>query len=491
MKKTNKRQRLESEINSKTDSINDIDYYGYDTTLKRIEQRIELRNELNKIKNKHKNIIDEINNEMNKRIITMEMIYELKLQMDDYIWFQNYINIRNELEDNTEEKYNITNTIYTKYMILKDIDFSNIENISNDINNEKSIIKKIFSSDNDNYVKSILYKKYKLFCENKESCSEGYAKCLEWINTVLSIPSKPLISHNFDKKNINDINNKLKNVHHSLSNNIYGLNQIKEKIMEILCAKLLNPNDPNGKILCLVGPPGVGKTIIASTIANALDLPFNHISFGSIQDSKLLTGHSSTYIGSVPSLFTNILIKAKRLDSLVLLDEIDKITNGYDSNITSVLIHALDKSQNNKFMDAYIPEIPLNLSYILFICTANDANIIDPILKDRMTIINLFGYSIEDKINICEKYLLPKYIKELSFDKNEIIISSKELKYLITKISSEQPGMRDIERKLKELLDKLALLKYSKDIIYSFDIKNIKFPITITNDIINKLFNIN
>jgi ATP-dependent Lon protease len=430
---------------------------------------------------------DEVTREIYKRNITIEQVYDLNLEMEDYVWFKNNIDIRDNLPNKTEEKVNLTNIIYHKYSRLKNIDNKQMEKLKNEFIDEKIIINKILESDHNDYVKSILYKKYKLFLEGHDVCSEEYSKCIEWINTVLSLPTKSIES---SPVKISEISNKLSKLNNFLSTKIYGLSKVKEKIMEAMCCKILSNNDMSGKILTLVGPPGVGKTSVASTIAEAMNLPFEQISFGSIQDSKILTGHSSTYVGAVPGLFTKILVKARRLDSLVLLDEIDKITNTQDSNITSVLFHVLDKSQNHRFKDIYISEIPLDLSQIIFLCAANNIEQIDPILRDRMTIINLPGYTISDKVNISEIYLVPKFKKELKFEDNEVIICNKELEYLISKKTKIQPGMRDVERKLKELFDRLALLKHSKNIHYSFDIKNIKFPIKITREIIDKILGV-
>jgi ATP-dependent Lon protease len=354
--------------------------------IERIEKRIKTEEKKKEIQTKYGPLEKKINEEIKNREIHLDKIYELKLEMDDYIWFYKYIQIRDEMNGDTEEKINLSNQIYQKYMRLKDIDYHKMEKLKEEAVTEKCIVKRIVNSEHNDYTKTILFKKYKLFCENNDSCSEEYSKCIEWIDTVLSLPTTIIESSPVKSS---EIGNKLLKLHNFLSNKIYGLNQVKEKIMEAMCCKILNPYDTSGKILTLLGPPGVGKTSVASTIAEAMNLPFEQISFGSIQDSKILTGHSSTYIGALPGLFTKILIKAKRLDSLVLLDEIDKITNASDSNITSVLFHVLDKSQNHRFKDIYIPEIPLDLSQIIFLCAANHIDQIDPILRDRMTIINL------------------------------------------------------------------------------------------------------
>jgi len=435
--------------------------------------------------NKYTILSEQVYEKIKEKNITIFNVYDLQnLPIDEYVWFKKYIDIRDHMQDYTEDKYNIENMIYTKYLNFKNLNHDKLKKIKIDLGTNESIINKIINSHHDDYTKGILYKKYTLFCENQDK-SEESSKIIEWIETILNLPSKQTIQI---ISNL-EISNKLQILHEYLNKNIYGLNEIKEKIMETMCNKILNPTNASGKILTLIGPPGVGKTWIASTIAEAMQMPFDQISFGSIQDSKILTGHSSTYIGAIPGLFTKILMKSKRFDTLVLFDEIDKITNTQDSNITSVLYHVLDKSQNNKFKDIYIPEIPLDLSQMLFICAANSLDNIDPILSDRMLKIHLSGYNLTDKTNICRLHLIPKFKNESGFQNNEIIIDDKEIEYIITNKTEMQPGMRNIERKIRELFERLALLKYSKNIQYSFTIKNLKFPLKITKDIIDKLIN--
>jgi len=426
---------------------------------------------------------NKIEEEIKNRDIQLDDVYKIKMSMEDYIWFYNKIKSRDMMDEYSEERFDLSNEIYNKYNSIKDNNYEEVEKLNNESIVEKDIVKKILESKHDLHTKSILYKKYKLYCTN--TGSEEYAKNVELIDTVLSLPVKDNIGIGIPK---HEIGQKLDKLHYYLNNKIYGLNSVKEKIMTIMNSKMLNNYNKSSKIVCMVGPPGVGKTAIASTIAEAMELPFDQISFGSIQDSKILSGHSSVYVGALPGMFTKILIKAKRLDSIVLLDEIDKITDNADSNITSVLYHVLDKTQNNRFKDVYIPEIPLDLSQIIFLCAANNVEKIDPILRDRMEFIEIPGYSIDDKVNIAEKFLIPKFKNDLQFKEKDVVIANKELKYLISKKTIDQPGMRNTERKIKELLDKLALLKHypdSNDL--SFHIKNLKFPVKVTSGIIDKL----
>lgn len=434
-----------------------------------------------------------IKEEIKKREITLEQVFKLNLSIDDNIWFLSQIEIRDKMNEDSEEKITKTNSIYERYMKLSDTNRKELEKLKTITNGEKSIEQKILDSKHNAQTKTLLYKKYKLFCENKDSNtnSEEYSKQIEWIETVLDIPvsfnSELLKSDLIGKNKKTVIGAAFQKLNKLLTDKIYGLNQVKEKLTEAICSKIINPNEISGEIITLVGPPGVGKTSVAAAIAEAMDMPFDQISFGSIQDPNILTGHSSTYVGATPGEFAKILIKAKRLDVLILLDEIDKIDITHKNNINSVLYHVLDKTQNNRFKDNYMPEIPIDLSKIIFLCSANDIDKIDPILKDRMTIIKLTGYSVEDKVNIAETYLVPKFMSELQFAKNEITISKKCLEYLISQKTEAQPGMRNAERKLRELFKRLSINKFSTSVSYSFSIKNLKFPLVITEKIIDMI----
>ena len=179
------------------------------------------------------------------------------------------------------------------------------------------------------------------------------------------------------------------NLRNILDSKLYGLDKVKERILEFYCAMINNPYYKK-KFIALVGPPGVGKTMLAQSIAESMNLPYDQISFGSIKDASVLTGHSSTYIGARPGIFVNILKKSKLLNPVVLLDEVDKISNSSEGmSVNSVLLHVLDNSQNKRFQDMYMPEIHLDLSNIFFILALNNLDNIDPILRDRIHVINI------------------------------------------------------------------------------------------------------
>ena len=429
---------------------------------------------------KHKN--DEIDAEILHRQIKMSDIIQLDLPMDEYIWFSEYFRILHYAQPHTEDRFRIANMVYKKYMSLKNVDTEKLNKIRIESGAEHDIITKILNSHHPDSVKAILYKKYKRYYDSGSESSDEFTKLIDWIENILDMPVTIGMDDNF---NINTVLNKLWK---SLNNNTYGLQHVKEKVMESMCAKLLDP-EKKGRVITLVGPPGVGKTSIALSIANALDMPFDQISFGSVKDSTILTGHSSTYVGSVPGLFSTILLKSKRLDTVVLLDEIDKIQpNTLEGrSVSSVLLHVLDRSQNNKFRDLYMPEIYLDLSKIFFICAANYVDDIDPVLLDRMTLIQIDGYNISEKVEIMKNHLFPRVRHELGFDEKDILFGDNEMEYLVANYTEDKPGMRDCEKKLYQICERLALNKHVKEIKFSFRLDNLKFPVKMTNNMIDNL----
>lgn len=430
-------------------------------------------------KSKYDNIIDEIE----QREVSMNDILELDLPMDEYIWFIEYLKILKELEYNTEERYRVKNMIQQHYVNIKNVDFTKLNKIKQDSCTDHDIIIRILNSEHSDFIKALLYRKYKRCYDNisNNGTSDEFFKVLDWIDNILNLPTKV----NYESKI--STHDKLLKLWKSLNNIISGLQNVKEKVMETMCAKLLDP-DNKGKILTFVGPPGVGKTAISLSIAESLEMPFDQISFGSIKDSTVLIGHSSTYIGAIPGLFTKILLKSKRLDTLVLLDEIDKIPDTPEGkSISSVLLHVLDRTQNHRFRDMYMPEISLDLSKMIFLSAANSLEFIDPVLRDRMTIIELPGYDLSEKVEICMKHIFPRIRTELGFSDSDLLITESEIEYIIFNKTIKQPGMREVERKIYQLCERLSLLKNAKGITFSYIINNLKFPYKIDINTINKL----
>lgn len=261
---------------------------------------------------------------------------------------------------------------------------------------------------------------------------------LDWI---LDIPWSKSTKDSFNIKDAEEI----------LDREHYGLEEVKERIIEFLAVKK-HTNSLKGPILCLVGPPGVGKTSIGKSIANATNRKFSRMSLGGVRDEAEIRGHRKTYVGAIPGRLAYSLKDVKVNNPLILLDEIDKL--GYDTrgNVADALLEVLDSEQNNTFRDHYL-ELEMDLSKVLFITTANSLDTIPEPLLDRMEIIEVSGYTYEEKYHIAKNHLIPKLLKEHNLTENEFKISESALKDLINYYTREA-GVRGLERTLGKILRK-------------------------------------
>lgn len=235
----------------------------------------------------------------------------------------------------------------------------------------------------------------------------------------------------------------------------YGLNKVKERILELISVRALSPNI-KGQIICLVGPPGIGKTSIGKSIAKALGRNYARVSLGGIKDESDIRGHRKTYIGSMPGRIINAVKSAGSNNPLILLDEIDKMSNDMRGDPSSAMLEVLDSEQNTDFRDHYI-EVPFDLSKVLFVTTANTTQTIDSPLLDRMEVIDLTSYTREEKFHIAKEHLIPKQLKAHGLKASVLKISDGAVYILIDNYTKEA-GVRSLERKITSLCRKAAKL---------------------------------
>lgn len=253
----------------------------------------------------------------------------------------------------------------------------------------------------------------------------------------------------------------LKRVAESLDKNHYGLKKVKERFLEYLAVKK-NAPDMKGQIICLLGPPGVGKTSIAKSVAEAIGKKYARVALGGVRDEAEIRGHRRTYVGSMPGRIINAMKQAGTMNPLIVLDEIDKLASDYKGDPTSALLEVLDSEQNNTFTDHYI-DLPFDLSDVMFVTTANDYSTIPAPLRDRMEVIELPSYTLVEKINIAKKHLIPKQLKNCGLNAKDFKFTPKAIEMIINNYTKEA-GVRNLERTIASVMRKSVYKKLTEDI---------------------------
>lgn len=457
-KKTNKKNKNNAII---TTEKNKVDYTTIDTPFKSIGEQL-ITEEINtKYKDKKKNTI-------NQSMITKIRENFKSLVYEDYNQKPNLSDILTSTEIEKSLKLRIIKK-YIRFIGEEEVFSEEADKIKLEINNLIKIKNMKISNDYDELLNKV---NNKIMPDNlKTKLQEIYFRTLitddnkltMFLNNVLRLPynkvdnsidliSKPNIIHDDKVKFI-------KNIYEELNNNLFGLDEVKDSIVSFICQKINNPDLPNNKFLCLCGPAGVGKTSIVHTVSNALKIPYSYISMANIDESSILIGHSYTYEGSIPGCIAEALIKNDCTNGILLFDEIDKTKE----KIQNILLGIFDPMQNYKFRDAYFGDFTINLSESMMILCLNDLDKINPILRDRLHIINIPGYSISEKKVIIDTYIIPKLEKQYKLKVN---IDDKVIDYILEKTNIHK-GIRQIIMNITKIYELCILDKFTNK--YNFN----------------------
>ena len=365
----------------------------------------------------------------------LELLYRILLEEIDILKIEKKITLRVKKQMNKVQKE------YYLREQLKAIqkELGEDEDLSSEVEEYKEKLKKIKASKE---TKLKIEKEISKFSRTSPQSPDSSVS-RTYLDTIFSLPWNKETRDKLDLKNAKEI----------LDQQHYGLEKVKDRILEYLAIRKLSKS-LKGPIICLVGPPGVGKTSIAKSIAEALGKKFVRISLGGVRDEAEIRGHRRTYVGSIPGRIINGLKEAQTKNPVFLLDEIDKMAADYKGDPSSAMLEVLDPEQNKTFVDHYL-EVPFDLSKILFVTTANSLTTIPGPLLDRMEVIEVSGYIEEEKLNIAQKYLLPKQVKENGLEEGFVTVEEQAMRDIINYYTREA-GVRTLERTIGKVCRKIA-----------------------------------
>lgn len=370
-------------------------------------------------------------------------IYEQLARM--FIEDINIFDIKKELEDGIKEKVEKNQK---EYYLREQLKYINEELDGTDGSSEiDEYMEKLESLNAADEIKEQIEKEIRRYKVLSQGSSEANVE-RSYIETLLSLPWEN------SSQDSDDIENAAK----ILDENHYGMKKVKERILETLAVRKVSHN-ADAPIICLVGPPGTGKTSITRSVAQSLNKEYVRICLGGVKDEAEIRGHRRTYVGAMPGRIIDGLRKAKVKNPLMLLDEIDKVSNDYRSDTSSALLEVLDGEQNSHFVDHYI-DMPVDLSEILFIATANDLSEVSRPLLDRMEIIEVSSYTKNEKLHIAKEHLVSKQLKKNGLTKKSVRFTDKALAKIIDGYTMEA-GVRELERMIAAVLRKVVRKNYT------------------------------
>jgi len=400
---------------------------------------------------------------------------------------EQWLDLRNKVQ-RMFEKSKVNYTQHCHYTQEQHADMKTQICLLDSYNIDADLQYKILQLDTSLENKQVIYYRYKELKEMSSNDDEK-AKLINWLNWAVSIPHNKIKTFPFS---LSDLTKFLRHVSSTLDKELYGMKKVKEQILLYVSSKIQNPHMKKCS-MGLIGSPGVGKTHVSRLLAQVLNFPFQQISLGGISNPDYLKGHQYTYIGAQPGEIVKCLKRMKYKNGILFLDEFDKISDNPD--ICAALLHITDPIQNSEFRDNFLSEIKIDLSYLWFIYSMNSFPK-DTALCDRIHIIEVPGYTVDDQVNIVRDYLFPNSLKNINTSPDAINISDSIARYLIDQVCKpDDCGVRTLEKAVNTIVTKIDFLvkhQNKKGRLVGFNMsfdtgKIIRYPITLNRQLLEKL----
>lgn len=429
-----------------------------------------------KIKNKEPNI-EKILNAKIRLKRKVDLIQEYFIFMYTYPYSEERLFFKKKIV----EKMQYYKREYKEFRKHKQKYFE-LEKIEKDDSDMMTIKSKLLELDTSPKNIQILFRRFSTL-ESKTSMDDEYYKALNWMKSCLLLPFNRIKKIPFES----EISKFLLFIRNELDKELYGMSNVKEQLLLYVHNRLLNPNTQNIP-LCLLGPPGIGKTSISLVLSRVLNLPFEQINMGGATNSEFLLGFESCYVGSKPGRIANALIQSGYKNTILFFDEFDKATE--NNHIVNSMLHITDPVQNKSFRDHFFGDIEIDLSNCWFIMSMNSKPL-DKALDDRLFYIHISEYSEKEKFYIVRNYLIPKTLTNFNLSSSDVIIDDETIRYMIKKVSSGESGIRLLKQTINDIFSKILFLIKNKTLETSFSLntkeENLELPFKISKTVMNQL----